>query len=66
MRCYLDVPVFVEIVDAGDAAAVPVGVVNMADVPGAVARVTGDHSLQNTTNKKRQLVLVTQPEKKLL
>lgn len=53
-RWYLDIPVFVEIVDAGDAAAVPVGVVNMADVPGAVAGVTGDHSLQT----KRQLVPV--------
>lgn len=65
LRCYLDIPVFVEIVDAGYAAAVPVGVVNMADVPGAVAWVTGDHSLQ-TRETKKQLVSLKQPEKGML
>lgn len=52
LRRYLDIPVSVEIIDAGDAAAIPVGVVNMADVPGAVAGVTGDHCLRYMRNKK--------------
>lgn len=65
MRRYLDIPVFVEIVDAGDAAAVPVGIINMADVAGAVAGVTGHHSLQ-THQTKWHLVPVRKTEEKLL
>lgn len=65
VRRYLDIPVFVEIVDAGDAAAVPVGVVNMADVPSAVAGVTGDHRLQ-TRETKSLLAPVKRAEQKLL
>lgn len=61
---YLDIPVFVEIVNAGDAAAVPVGVVNMADVPGAVAGVTGNHSLE-TQETRRQLAFLWNKKKML-
>lgn len=62
---YLDIPVFVEIVNAGDAAAVPVGVVNMADVPGAVAGVTGNHSLE-TQETRRQLAFLWNKKKNAL
>lgn len=48
---YLDIPVLVEIVDASDAAAVTVGVINMADVASAVAWVTGNHSLERKENE---------------
>lgn len=48
---YLDIPVLVEIVDASDAAAVTIGVINMADIPSAVAWVTGNHSLERKENE---------------
>lgn len=51
---YLDIPVFVEIVDTSDAAAVTVRVINMADVPCPVTWVTGNHALK--TKEIRSLV----------
>ena len=40
---YLDVPIAVEVVDGGDAAAVAVGIVDVFDVVRAAARVAGHH-----------------------
>lgn len=49
---HLDVPVLVEIVDARDAASVPVWVVNMSDVTRSVARVTSNHGLKQTERSR--------------
>lgn len=55
---YLDIPVFVEIVDTSDAASVTVWVINMTDVPCSVTWVTGNHGLKNKT-KNHQLCNIT-------
>ena len=42
---YFGVPVLVKVIDGRDAPAVPVGVVHVPDVVGALAGVAGHHSV---------------------
>lgn len=42
---YLDVPVLIQVIDAGDAAPVAVGIVNVPHVPKPIAWVTRHHGL---------------------
>ncbi len=44
---YLNIPVLVKVVDAGDAAPVVVGVVDVPHIVGAASRVTRHHCLQH-------------------
>lgn len=59
---YLDIPVLVQIVDTSDTASVTVGVINMANVPCAVAWVTGNHTL----GEKKGKSLVMHKDKALI
>lgn len=48
-----DVPVEVQIVDGGDAAPVPVGIVHVFDVVRPVTRIASDHCLREEEGKKQ-------------
>ena len=42
---YLHIPVFVEIIKAGDTSSIAVRIVDMFQIAGSRARITGHHSL---------------------
>ena len=45
---YLDVPVLIQVIDAGDAAPIAMGIVNVSHVPQPVTWVTCHHGLAET------------------